>query len=94
MANNLLMRNLSPEVNEALELFKSQHLIKSNTTAAEQMLVGYHEQKETINQQRNEIQKLQSEMESLRTSLSNYLRAQEIMEESTDELIRFATDMD
>lgn len=42
MATVLIIRNLSEESNTALELYKQEHSLRSNTDAAEAMMMQYH----------------------------------------------------
>ena len=54
MASVLIMRELSDAVNDALDRYKNQHGLRSNTDAAEGMIINYF----GMEDERNRVQKL------------------------------------
>lgn len=80
-SKNLLMRGLSPEVNEALEWGKEHFQVGTNTAAAEKMLSTYKDVWTVLNDTIAERDYYEESMERLIEMLSAKFEADQALEE-------------
>lgn len=77
MASVLIMRELSDAVNDALTRYKNQHGLRSNTDAAEGMIINYF----GIEDERNRVRKLHiavsDELLKIKAAYQRHLQAQD-----------------
>lgn len=81
MAKNLLIRELSEEVNEALDRYKEEHSLKQNTDAAKRMLKDFHEIGDELIRIKREYLALERKYSNLVRLLKNRTRSENELSE-------------
>lgn len=80
MAKVLIIRELSSEANDALELYKRQHGLRSNTDAAEAMMKHYHALVSDRDHWKKCYLNADGQLTRIRTAHQKHLQAQDDLE--------------
>lgn len=83
MAENILIRDLSPEVQSELEKYKQKYGHKTNSKAVLAMVESHNSRLELIDKQRERIQELEDSLEHLEADIRTFFNAFEILKKTT-----------